>query len=229
MNEITTESARSESISFINRVYLWMFAGLSVTALTSFIVYSNKNLVDIFIGNQITFFILLFLELGAVVYLSRVISQISSTQAAMVFILYAILNGITFSVIFLIYTLSSIGTTFLITAGMFGGMSLYGYFTKRDLTSIGNIALMGLWGLILSSLANLLLNNPRLDWIITYSGILIFTALIAFDIQKIKNINIIGNMSSDQDKKESIMGALSLYLDFINLFLKLLRIFGKRK
>jgi uncharacterized protein len=229
MNEVTVESAHAENVSFINRVYLWMFAGLSVTAITSFVVFNNQSLVNIFIGNQITFFILLLLELGAVIYLSKAISHISNTQAAVVFILYAILNGVTFSVIFLVYTLASIGTTFLITAGMFGGMSLYGYVTKKNLTSTGNIALMGLWGIILASLANMFLHNPRLDWVITYAGVLIFTALIAYDVQKIKNLNVIGNMSSDQDKKESIMGALSLYLDFINLFLKLLRIFGKRK
>jgi FtsH-binding integral membrane protein len=145
------------------------------------------------------------------------------------FIIYSIVSGLTLSVIFLVYTIASIIATFFITAGVFGAMSAYGYFTKRDLTTMGNLLIMALLGLIIASVVNLFYFNSLLDWVITYAGVVIFVGLTAYDTQKIKNGNIIGNAGTDEDKKEAIMGALTLYLDFINLFLKLLRIFGKKK
>ena len=150
-------------------------------------------------------------------------------MAALIFIAYAALNGLTFSMVFLVFTSESIASTFLITAGTFGAMSIYGYFTKSDLTKIGNLAIMGLVGLIIASIVNMFLGSETLYWITTYVGILIFIALIAYDTQKIKKMNVIGNMGTEDDKKEAIMGALTLYLDFINIFLYFLRIFGKRK
>jgi hypothetical protein len=140
-----------------------------------------------------------------------------------------LLNGLTLSVLFLAYTSASIGFTFLITAGTFAGMSIYGYFTKRDLTSIGNLLFMALIGLVLATVVNWFLRSEMVYWITTYAGIVIFVGLTAYDTQKIKEMNIIGNEGTDEDRKEAIIGALTLYLDFINLFIYLLRIFGDRK
>jgi FtsH-binding integral membrane protein len=133
------------------------------------------------------------------------------------------------SAIFLVFTAESIASTFFITAGTFGAMSLYGYTTKQDLTRLGSLLFMALIGLLIASLVNMFMRSTMLYWITTFAGVLIFTGLTAYDTQKIKNMNIIGNEGTDEDRKEAIMGALTLYLDFINLFLYLLRIFGKRK
>ena len=153
----------------------------------------------------------------------------TSQTATLIFILYSVLNGLTLSIVFLIFTKESIASTFFITAGTFAIMSIYGYFTKNDLTTLGNLCIMGLIGLILASIINYFILDQTLYWISTYAGILIFIGLIAYDTQKIKKINIIGNEGTDEDKKEAIIGALTLYLDFINLFLRLLRLFGRRK
>ena len=143
--------------------------------------------------------------------------------------LYSILNGITLSVIFFVYTLGSIASTFFITAFIFLLMSWYGYATKRDLTTVGNLLFMALLGLIIATIVNLFWDNSTLYWVTTYAGVLIFVGLISYDTQKIKEINVIGNEWTHEDRKEAIIGALNLYLDLINLFLFLLRIFGKRK
>jgi uncharacterized protein len=157
------------------------------------------------------------------------VMKMSSSTATAIFLGYAILNGLTISVIFLLFTAESIASTFFITAGTFAIMSALGYFTNTDLTGLGNMLIMALIGLIIASVINLYYQNDTLDWITTYAGILIFVGLIAYDTQKIKKINIIGNEGTEEDKKEAIIGALSLYLDFINLFLRLLRLLGKRK
>jgi hypothetical protein len=146
-----------------------------------------------------------------------------------VFVLYATLTGITFSAIFLMYTESSIASTFLVTAGTFAAMSFYGYTTKKDLTSWGSFLFMGLMGIIIASVVNMFLQSSAMYWVITYAGVLIFVGLTAYDTQKIKEMNILGNEGTEEDTKEAIRGALSLYLDFINLFLMLLRIMGTRR
>ena len=153
----------------------------------------------------------------------------TASQATGTFILYSGLNGITFSFIFLAYTASSITSAFMVTAGTFGAMSLYGYATKKDLTSWGSFLFMGLIGLVIASLVNMFLHNPALTWITTYAGVLIFVGLTAYDTQKIKMMNVLGNEGTDEDQKEAIIGALTLYLDFINLFLMILRIMGDRR
>jgi uncharacterized protein len=130
--------------------------------------------------------------------------------------------------IFVLYTATSIASTFFVTAGTFGAMSMYGYFTKRDLTKMGSLLMMALIGLIIASVVNMFMASSTLYWITTYAGILIFVGLVAYDTQKIKEMNIIGNEGTDEDRKEAIMGALALYLDFINLFLYLLRLLGRR-
>jgi FtsH-binding integral membrane protein len=164
-----------------------------------------------------------------VIYLTRSINKLSRNAAIAAFLVYSVLNGLTMSVIFLVYTSNSIATTFYITAGTFAAMSFYGYTTKRDLTSIGNMAFMALIGIIIASVVNMFLQNEMMYWIISYLGVAIFVGLIAYDTQKLKEIGSRGFVSEDNMEKTSIMGALSLYLDFVNLFLFLLRIFGNRK
>lgn len=218
-----------ETKTFMSKVYGWMSAGLVMTAAVAMYVSTNATFMQAVFGNSILFFGLIILQLGLVVVLSAAIQKISATTALLLFLLYAALTGLTFSAIFLIYTAASIASTFLITAGTFGFMSIYGYVTKTDLTTIGNIAFMGLIGIIIASLVNIFWPNGMLYWVITYAGVLIFIVLTAYDTQKIKKMNILGNAGTDEDKKESIIGALTLYLDFINLFLLLLRIFGRRR
>lgn len=218
-----------ENARFIQRVYGWMCAGLITTAVIAFYISITPTAIEFILGRTWIFYGLLITELLAVGYLSFMIKKMSASTATLVFLGYAALNGLTFSVIFLLFSIASIGITFAITAVMFGIMSLYGYITKTDLTTVGNIAFMGLIGIILASLTNLFFQNSAVDSIITYIGIIIFVALTAYDTQKIKSFNIIGNEGTEEDHKESIIGALTLYLDFINLFLMLLRVFGRRK
>lgn len=227
--QLTQEQIEIEQANFITKVYGWMSVALIITGLVAYGVSITPKITELIFGNKYIFYGLLIAELLCVGYLVSVIKKISSSTATSIFIGYSALNGLTMAVIFLAFTRESIATTFLITAGTFGIMSFYGYYTKRDLTSIGNLAFMALIGLILASIVNMFLQSEMMYWITTYVGILIFVALIAYDTQKIKKMNIIGNEGTEEDKKEAIMGALTLYLDFINLFLYLLRIFGKRK
>ena len=164
-----------------------------------------------------------------VIVLAGFVKKVSANTATLLFILYSFVTGLTLSVIFLVYTINSINLVFFITAGMFGIMSFLGYTTKTDLTKFGPILLMGLLGIIIAGFLNFIFKNSMLDFIITIIGVIIFTALTAYDVQRIKKTNILGNEGTDEDKKEAIIGALTLYLDFINLFLKLLRLTGKRR
>ena len=161
--------------------------------------------------------------------LSWGVNRMSPAIAMGAFLFYAALNGLTLSVIFLVYTAESIGLTFFITAGTFGAMCIYGATTKRDLTSLGSLCFMALFGLILASVVNIFWHSSGLYWVVTYAGVLIFVGLTAYDAQKIKQMHAAGMEGTDQDRKAAILGALALYLDFINLFLYLLRIFGRRK
>lgn len=226
---IDEQEIQREQAAFMSRVYGWMCLALVVTALVAAYTASSPDLIRLIFGNKLVFWGLILGELGLVVWLSAAVQRMSATTATMAFLGYAALNGLTMAAIFLLYTASSIGSTFLITAGTFGVMSVYGYFTKRDLTSLGNLLFMALLGLIIASVVNWFWSNSTLYWITTYAGVLIFTGLVAYDTQKIKNMNIIGNEGTEEDRKESIMGALALYLDFINLFLFLLRLFGSRR
>jgi FtsH-binding integral membrane protein len=226
---LDADQVRREQSTFLSKVYAWMSLALAITAIVAVYTASSPELIRMIFSNQLVFFGLIIGEIALVVWLSRAIQGMSATMATAVFLGYAALNGLTFSAIFLIYTLGSIGSTFLITAGTFGIMSLYGYFTKRDLTSWGNLLMMGVVGLILATVVNMFWSNSTLYWITTYAGVLIFTALVAYDTQKVKNMNVIGNEGTEEDRKEAIMGALILYLDFINLFIYLLRLFGQRK
>ncbi|AZO96627.1 Bax inhibitor-1/YccA family protein [Halocella sp. SP3-1] len=218
-----------EQRRFIVKVYGWMFLALMITAVVSLITISSETILMFIFGNEAVFFALLISELLLVWILSRRINKMAVPTAMISYLLYSVINGLTLSCIFLAYTMGSIAGTFFVTASIFGVMSIYGYFTDKDLTSAGNLCLMGLIGIILASLVNMFLNSTALYWIITYAGVIIFTALTAYDTQKIKQMNVIGDEGTAQDQKQSIIGALILYLDFINLFLMLLRIFGRSR
>ena len=219
----------AETQRYITKVYLWMSLALIITGGVAVWTASSPDLIALLLGNKYAFMGLLISEFLLVAFLVVWVKRMSPEVASLVFLGYSALNGFTFSVIFLTFTMSSIATTFFITAGTFAVMSIYGYFTNTDLTRWGNLLIMALFGLVIASFINLLYKSETLDWITTYAGIFIFVGLIAYDTQKIKQMNIIGNEGSDDDKREAIIGALTLYLDFINLFLKLLRLFGRRK
>lgn len=226
---MSTDAVAAEQQRFMVRVYNWMTAGLAVTGVLAFYVSNSETMLNIIHGNPIVPIVLIVAQLGLVIYLSGWIQKMSASQATGIFMLYAGLTGLTFSFIFLAYTTSSITSAFLVTAGTFAAMSVYGYTTKKDLTSMGSFLFMGLIGIIIASLVNMFLQNETMHWIITYAGVLIFVGLTAYDTQKIKNMNILGNEGTDEDTREAIVGALTLYLDFINLFLMLLRIMGDRR
>lgn len=215
--------------AFILRVYGWMTFGLIVTAMAALMTLSIDGLVQAIVSNPLVFFGLIISELVVVVVLSRAINRFSPVVAGLVFTGYAILNGITFSIILLVYTSTSVALTFGITACTFGIMTLFGYTTHRDLTKMGSLLIMALFGLIIASLANLFFNNSIIYWIVTYVGILIFIGLIAYDTQKLKRMALGLGSDGQAMQNGSILGALMLYLDFINLFLLLLRVFGRRR
>jgi FtsH-binding integral membrane protein len=205
-----------------------MTAGLLVTAAVASFVFNSTALSSLIFGNPLIFFGLFVVEIIAVVGLSAGINRLSPAAATAIFMGYAALNGLTLSAIFLAYTQASIASTFFVTAGTFGAMSFYGYTTKRDLTSIGNIAIMALIGLLIASIVNIFLHSAALYWVITYAGVLIFVALTARDTQKIKQLATQVNDESSAGRI-AVLGSLILYLDFINLFIFLLRIFGVRR
>lgn len=191
-------------------------------------VSNSYAMQQLIFGSRFMFLGLIIAELALVWYVSARIQSLSFTTATGLFMLYSFINGLTLSVIFLAYTTTSIASTFFVTAGTFGAMSLYGYFTKKDLTSLGNLLFMLLIGLIIATVVNIFWANSTLYWITTYAGIFIFVGLTAYDTQKIKRL-LNGQEITEESQKMALLGALSLYLDFINLFLYLLRIFGDRK
>ncbi len=225
----SVDAVAAEQQQFMVRVYNWMGAGLGITGVMAFYIANTPTMLNILMGNPILPIVLIVAQIGLVFWLASRVMQMSVSQATGVFLLYAGLTGITFSTLFVVYTAASITSTFLVTAGTFSAMSFYGYTTKKDLTSLGSFLFMGLIGLIIASLVNMFMQSPMLHWIITYAGVLIFVGLTAYDTQKIKEMNILGNEGTDEDTKEAIRGALTLYLDFINLFLMLLRIMGDRR
>jgi FtsH-binding integral membrane protein len=230
-NEITKTFTRSVAqASLFRSVYVWMTLALVITGFTALYVAKSYTLLNLMLQNQMAFWGVLIAELGLVFYMSARINRISFTTATILFIVYSILNGVTMSMLFLIYTMSSIATTFFVTAGTFGAMAVFGYATKKDLTRIGNLCIMGVIGLIIASLVNMFLHNSMMDLIISYVGVLLFVGLTAYDSQKIKQMLSGEDIEvNETTQKIALMGALTLYLDFINLFLYLLRILGDRK
>jgi FtsH-binding integral membrane protein len=221
--------AVEEERSFLTRVMGWMFAGLAITGVIAWALGTSEDTVAWFDDHPWIFIALIVAQLVLVAGLSFRIQNLSPQVAGAVFLGYSALNGLTFSMIFAVYTTTSIAGAFFVTSAMFGALALYGWTTKRDLSSVGSIAFMALIGLILASVVNLFWANGALYWITTYAGVAIFAALTAYDMQKIKELNLRGNTGTDDDKREAILGALALYLDFVNLFLFILRIFGRER
>lgn len=221
-----TDVLRQQSI--MTQVYAWMTAGLLVTGAVAMFFANQVGLITALFSNVILLIGLIVVQFAMVFAISAAISRLSPAVATALFLAYAALNGVTFSVIFLVYTTASIASTFFITAGMFGAMSAYGYLTKRDLSGWGSFLFMALIGLILASIVNIFWQNSVLYWITTFAGVLIFVGLTAYDTQKIRNLAM-----QVRDEvgagRVAIYGALNLYLDFINLFLYLLRLFGSRR
>ncbi|AIR68371.1 Bax inhibitor-1/YccA family protein [Dickeya fangzhongdai] len=216
--------------TYMAQVYGWMTCGLLLTAFVAWYAANTPAVLQMVFSSKITFFGLVIAQLGLVFVLSGMVHRLSGGVATTLFMLYSALTGLTLSSIFIVYSGESIASTFVITAGMFGAMSLYGYVTKRDLTGMGSMLFMALIGILLATLVNFWLKSEGLQLAITYIGVLVFVGLTAYDTQKLKNIGEELSVDDrDSFRKYSIMGALTLYLDFINLFLMLLRLFGSRR
>lgn len=225
-NPYTLSQSDVRQRSIMTQVFAWMTAGLLSTGAVALFVASS-GLALTLAGTPI-FFVLFLVELGLVWFLSARIGQLAPATATGLFLAYSLLNGLTLSIIFLAYTAESIASTFFITGGTFGVMSLYGYTTKRDLTRVGSLLVMALLGFLLASLVNIFLRSEAIYWITTYAGIAIFVGLTAWDTQKIRRMSSgVGNETDAH--RVAILGALMLYLDFINLFLLLLRVLGRRR
>lgn len=229
----STLSERDNAIiqPYIAQVFGWMSCGLLLTAFVAWYTSKTPAVLHLLFSNQIIFFGLIIGQLALVFALSGMVTRLSGSLATTLFMLYSMLTGLTLSSIFVLYTASSIFSAFIVTSGMFGIMTVYGYSTKRDLSSFGSLLFMALIGMMLASLINLWLKNSIIMWIITYFGVAVFVGLTAYDIQKLKSIGLSVSSLNDKDnfRKVSIIGALTLYLDFINLFLMIVRIFGNRR
>jgi FtsH-binding integral membrane protein len=231
MNELNPGLSRTSTQivvkqnALVRQVYAWMGAGLVITAFMAFATLSSPVVLKAILGNRILYFGLLIGELALVFTLSGAINRMNAVTATLIFIAYSALNGVTLSVIALVYTSSSIASTFVITAGMFGAMSAYGYVTRRDLTSWGSFLFMGLIGIVIASVVNIFVGSSAVSWVVSGIGVIVFTGLTAYDTWKIKEMAARG----EEGRKPAILGALTLYLDFINLFLMLLRFTGNRR
>ena len=225
VNEIAQVKVKN---TFLSRVYGWMTLALVISGVTAFLAATNETIIRLTIGNGFGFLILAVAELALVWWLTASIHKISSGAAFFAFILYSVLNGVTLSSIFLVYKIESIFMVFFISAGMFAAMAVYGTVTKSSLSSFGKFFAMALVGIIIASLVNFLLRSPMLDWFLSIITVVIFTGLTAYDAQKMLAVS---NNASDDEvfKKASVIGALDLYLDFINIFLAMLRLFGRRR
>ena len=226
---VTAEQAEELQRAFLIKVYGWMTAGLMMTGIVSLLTLSVPGLTELVFSSRWGFLGLVVVQLGLVVYLSARIDKMSAMTATMVFVGYSALTGLTLSLVFLVYTAASLASTFFVTAGTFGAMSAYGLITRRDLSGLGSFLMMGLIGMVLASVVNMFFANSTLYWITTYIGIFIFVGLTAYDTQKIRQMGALALEGGETEQKGAIMGALRLYLDFINLFLLLLRLMGNRK
>ncbi|MFC1867236.1 Bax inhibitor-1/YccA family protein [Thermodesulfobacteriota bacterium] len=223
------QRAEARVNDFVRSVYNWMCIGLGLTGLIALYVSNDKAILNLVFGNRVIFFALILAELALVFSISGMINRMSAATATALFVIYSALNGVTLSFIFLIYTRASIVSTFFICAATFLACSIYGWKTKKDLTSLGGFMMMGLFGIIIASLVNIFIRSSAMHYIISYIGVIVFVGLTAYDTQKLKNMALTQPAGLDGAviRKGAIMGALSLYLDFINLFLMLLRIFGQ--
>ncbi len=233
MEPVSALRQRSEVLvnDFVRSVYNWMCIGLSLTGLVALYVSENSTMQQLVFGNSILFFVLIIAELGLVFSISGMVNKMRASTATTLFVIYAALNGVTLSFIFLVYARASIVSTFFICAATFLACSVYGWTTKKDLTSWGGFLMMGLIGIIIASLVNMFTHSNAMYYIIGYIGVIVFVGLTAYDTQKLKNMALSQPAGLDGEvvRKGAILGALSLYLDFVNLFLMLLRIFGQRR
>lgn len=209
--------------------YMQMAAALVVTGLTALFLSESQAFLELLATSSSVLWIAMFAELGVVMWLASSLFRLSMTSATLLFILYSVLNGVTLSTIFLLYTSESIATTFFVTAGTFFATSLFGYFTRMDLSRIGSLLTMLLIGLIIATIVNIFVASGPLYWAITYIGVIVFVGLTAWDTQKLKAIYLEHGTPDESGQKLALLGALTLYLDFVNLFLFLLRIFGDRR
>ena len=230
--DYSTEVLREPSEAFpilMRKVYVWMTFALFITGMTAYYVATSQTLMTAILTNRVLFLGLIIAELVLVFGISAAINRLSLLAATILFILYSVINGATMSIIFLIYEFSSIATVFFISAGTFAAMAVIGYTTKKDLSTMGKIMYMGLIGLVIATVVNLFLKSPAMTMILSYIGVIVFVGLTAWDSQKIKKMLLEAPDVDEATQKVALLGALTLYLDFINLFLYLLRIFGKRK
>lgn len=222
-------SIAEASSLLMRKVYLWMTLALVITGVTAYGVATSPGILQMIFGNTVLFWGLIIAEFGLVFAISSAINRLSLTVATLLFVLYSVVNGATLSFILILYTSESVANVFFITAATFGVMSLVGYTTKTDLSSMGKILFMALIGLIIATIVNLFIGSSGLNMIISYVGVLIFVGLTAYDTQKIKKMLAEAPDAGEYMQKIALLGALTLYLDFINLFIYLLRILGDRK
>lgn len=211
----------------MRKVYLWMTMALMITGITAAGVANSPNILALIYSSQVVMWGIIIAEFGLVMYISARLEKLSLSTATTLFALYSILNGVMLSSIFLLYSTAIISKVFFITAGTFGVTALYGYATKKDLSSLGNILFMALIGLVIATVVNIFMKSAMFDLILSYIGVIIFVGLTAWDSQKIKHMMMVQQDADESAQKLALIGALSLYLDFINLFLYLLRIFGR--
>jgi uncharacterized protein len=232
MYNIGNEEVRHDIVkiqqAFLTKVYGWMMLGLLVTALSSFFTITNESVMRFVFGSKITFYGLFIVQFGIVIFLAARIQKMTASVARAMFVLYSAITGITLSSIFLAFTAESIASTFVIASLMFGSMALYGYFTKKDLAGVGQFMMMGLIGVVIASVVNIFMGSDSLSWLISIT-VVVFTGLTAYDTQKMKAMSYVMLDGEEVAAKGAIIGALQLYLDFINLFLALLRLFGDRR
>ena len=228
MTQFTTAEAQSQSMiaSLFKSMYMQMAAALTLTGITAYFLSNSYDFIYFLYNNPSTLWIAFFAQLGIVIWLSSRVMRMSMSTATILFVLYSVLTGVTFTTIFLVFDLGTIASTFFVTAGTFFTMSIVGYVTKMDLSRVGNILFMMLIGLVIATIVNIFVASTTLYWIITYAGVIIFVGLIAYDTQKLKQIFYEYGSNDETGQKLALYGALTLYLDFINLFLFLLRIFG---
>jgi uncharacterized protein len=229
----TVVKTRAEVLvsDYVRSVYNWMGIGLAITGVVAYYLSTSESLIRLVFGNPVVLIVLIIAELGLVFSIAGMVNRMSAGTATALFVIYSGLNGVTLSSIFLVYVQASIVSTFFVCAATFIACSLYGWMTKRDLTSLGSFMMMGLIGIVIASLVNLFIRSSGLSMIISYIGVFVFVGLTAYDTQKIKNMAMTqpANLDGAVVRKGAILGALSLYLDFINLFLMLLSIFGQRR
>ena len=233
MGTDTAVRTRAEVLvsDYVRSVYNWMGIGLALTGFVAYYVSTSESLLRLVFGNPLLLLVLIVVELGLVFSIAGMVNRMSASTATALFVIYSGLNGVTLSSIFLIYVQSSIVSTFFVCAATFIACSLYGWMTKKDLTSLGGFMMMGLIGIVIASLVNLFIKSSSVSMIISYIGVFVFVGLTAYDTQKIKHMAMTqpANLDGAVVRKGAILGALSLYLDFINLFLMLLSIFGQRR